>query len=60
MGDEVSLSNSSEGREGLYRLVRDPKVIQERVVWYNWALSDKCRTIGIVGGLLKEAMPVLM
>jgi len=53
MGDEVSLSNSSEESEGLYRLVRDRKVIQERFVWYKWALSDKCRTIGIVGCLLK-------
>jgi len=41
MGDEVSLSNSSDVSEMQYRLVRDPEVIQEGFVWHKGALGDK-------------------
>jgi hypothetical protein len=45
--------------KGPYRLVWDLEIIQETFVRYNWTLSDERRTIGIVGCLLEEAMPVL-
>jgi hypothetical protein len=42
-----------------YRLVQDRKVIRKAFVWYNGTLSDKRRTIGVVGVLLEDAMPML-
>jgi hypothetical protein len=42
-----------------YRLVRDRKVIHEAFVWYNGTLGDISRTIGVVGVLLEDAMPML-
>jgi len=43
----------------MYHLMRDCKVVQEAFLWYNWTLGDKRRTIGVVGSLLEEAMPML-
>jgi len=45
--------------KGPYCLVRDLKIIQETFIWYKWTLGDKCRTIGIAGCLLEDAMPML-
>jgi hypothetical protein len=45
--------------KGKYRLVWDRKGIREAFVWYNGTLGDKRRTIGIVGVLLEDAMPML-
>lgn len=50
---------SFEASGGKYHLMRDRKVVQEALLWYNWTLSDKRRTIGVVGFLLEEAMPML-
>ena len=40
-------------------MVRDRKVVQKTFVWYNGTLSDVSRTIGVVGVLLEDAMPML-
>ena len=45
--------------QGKYRLVRDRKIIREAFVWYNGTLGDKRRTIGVVGVLLEDTMPML-
>lgn len=44
---------------GKYHLMWDCEVVQEALLWYNWTLGDKRRTIGVVGPLLEEAMPML-
>ena len=60
MGDGVSECIMSCGaNKGKYHLMRDCKVVQELLLWYNWTLSDKRRTIVVVGCLLEEAMPML-
>jgi hypothetical protein len=56
---EVSSSISHDVSKGHYCLVRDFKVIYKVVIGYNGTLSDKGRTVVIVGGLLEEAMPML-
>jgi hypothetical protein len=55
----VSALTSNEVRKGQYCLVRYLKIIQETFIWYKWTLGDKCGTIGKVGDLLEEAMPML-
>jgi hypothetical protein len=40
-------------------LVWDREVIQKAFVWYNGALVDRIGTIGVVGVLLEETMPML-
>jgi hypothetical protein len=55
----VSALISYEARKGQYCLLRDFKIVQEAFVWYKWTLGDKCGTIGKVGYLLEEAMPML-
>jgi hypothetical protein len=42
-----------------YILVRDRKVIRKAFVWYNGTLGDISRTIGVVGVLLEDAVPML-
>ena len=42
-----------------YILVRDRKVIRKTFVWYDGTLGDISSTIGVVGVLLEEAMPML-
>ena len=46
--------------KGKYRLVRDRKVIRKAFVWYNGTLGNKRRTVGVVGVLLEDAMPMLV
>lgn len=50
---------SNEVRKGQYCLVRDFEIIQETFIRYKWTLGDKCGTIGKIGDLLEEAMPML-
>ena len=45
--------------KGEYRLVRNRKVIRKAFVWYNRTLSDRRRTIGVVGVFLEDSMPML-
>jgi hypothetical protein len=56
---DVSVSVSYDVIKGPYRLVWDFEIVEETFIRYNWTLSDERRTIGIVGCLLEEAMPVL-
>jgi len=53
------LVDAFDMNKGKYRLVRDRKVIRKAFLWYNGTLSNKRRTIGIVGVLLEDAMPML-
>jgi hypothetical protein len=53
------LVDTFDMNKGKYRLVRDRKVIREAFVWYNGTLGDISRTIGVVGVLLGDAMPML-
>jgi hypothetical protein len=55
----VSALISNEVRKGQYCLVRDFEIIQETFIRYKWTLCDKCGTIGKIGDLLEEAMPML-
>ncbi len=43
----------------IYILVRGRKVIRKTFVWNNGTLGDISRTIGVVGVLLEDAMPML-
>jgi hypothetical protein len=45
--------------KGKYRLVWDREVIQKALAWYNGALVDRIGTIGVIGVLLEETMPML-
>jgi hypothetical protein len=58
-GIELSLWISCEMNKENYILVRDRKVIRKTFVWYNGTLGDISRTIGVVGVLLEDAMPML-
>jgi hypothetical protein len=53
------LVDTFDMNKGKYRLVRDRKVIRKAFVRYNGTLGDKSRTIGVVGVLLEDAMPML-
>jgi hypothetical protein len=56
---KLSLWISCEMNKEDYILVRDRKVIRKAFVWYNGTLGDISRTIGVVGVLLEDAMPML-
>jgi hypothetical protein len=58
-GINMSLSMSCEMNKESYILVRDRKVIRKTFVWDNGTLGDISRTIGVVGVLLEDAMPML-
>ena len=45
--------------KGNYILVRHRKVIRKTFVWYNGTLGDVSGTIGVIGVLLEDAMPML-
>jgi len=55
-GEHIDTFDTNKGK---YRLIRDRKVIREASVWYNGTLSDISGTIGVVGVLLEDAMPML-
>lgn len=55
----LSLRISCEMNKESYILIRDRKVIRKTFVWYNGTLGDISRTIGVVGVLLEDAMPML-
>ena len=56
---ELSLSISCKMNKENYILVRNREVIHKAFVWYNGTLCDISRTIGVVGVLLEDAMPML-
>ena len=58
-GIGLSLRISREMKKESYILVRDREVIRKTFVWYNGTLGDISRTIGVVGVLLEDAMPML-
>jgi hypothetical protein len=58
-GIDMSLRMSCEMNKDNYILVRDCKVIRKTFVWDNGTLGDISRTIGVVGVLLEDAMPML-
>jgi hypothetical protein len=56
---ELSLRMSWDMNKENYILVWDRKVIRKTFVWYNGTLGDISRTIGVVGMLLEDPMPML-
>jgi hypothetical protein len=56
--DKISCRDvSDEGTQ--YGLFRSAKAVGETPPRHNRALSDKGRTVGIIGGLLEQTVPVL-
>jgi hypothetical protein len=56
---ENQLSRTRGGQEGLYRLLLCIEFIEEALERYNRALRDEGSTVGVIGTLLEQTVPML-
>ncbi len=56
---EMSYRGCEEGKGKLYRLFVRVEFVVEALIRYNRALADKGGTVGVVGTLLEQTVPML-